>query len=435
MTVSLLLLYLTFAAAAPYKQVRSSKFLQKLLVPFSPFLKGPIASTPIMGWSSWCTETPGIPCYADYCSESEILDIAKFMSSSGLLELGYQWILLDDCWAGQQRATDGSITEDLKRFPSGMRNFTAQLHSMGFKLGLYTDVGPKTCRGGRLGSWPHYQQDANTFALDWQIDEVKMDWCGHPAGFTAQELYTNFSNALRATGRDVYFSICEWGLFEPWTWAPAIANSWRTGPDHIPVWNMSSGCTQTPGKCGGTANIIEQMAGLSRFTSPQHFNDPDYIEIEWYNFGSKEIETQISFWALTAAPFVFANDPRKTHVNSYMKNKALIAISQDPLVRAGDRRQVGFFGYETWSRQLVSNQWAVLMYNSQVHEVLGLKLYGSFYLNSTYLTGWSDTPGTTFLLHDVWRNADLGTMQQQQLFTTAKKLEPRESMLVLVMMQ
>ena len=65
---------------------------------------------------------------------------------------------------------------------------------------------------------------------------MQMDWCAHPGGYTQQELYTNFSNALKNTGRDMFFSICEWGLVEPWTWAPAISNLWRTGPDHIPVW-------------------------------------------------------------------------------------------------------------------------------------------------------------------------------------------------------
>ena len=61
------------------------------------------------------------------------------------------------------------------RFPSGMKNVTAALHSLGLKFGLYTDVGRTTCRGGRLGSWPHYADDAETFS-DWGIDWVKMDW-------------------------------------------------------------------------------------------------------------------------------------------------------------------------------------------------------------------------------------------------------------------
>jgi alpha-galactosidase len=97
------------------------------------------------------------------------------------------------------------------------------------KLGAYTDVGPKTCRGGRTGSWPHYQQDANTFAKWYEqqqisigflslstlntqreLDMVKMDWCNHPHPFTQQQLYTNMSRALNATGRPMLFNICGW---------------------------------------------------------------------------------------------------------------------------------------------------------------------------------------------------------------------------------
>ncbi len=133
-----------------------------------------LSPLPPMGWSSWCTESSVIPCLDDFCNEAEVLDVARHLNSSGLLALGYNHILLDDCWAGKNRTADGRIQEDRTRFPSGMKDLTRQLHSLGFKFGLYTDVGPKTCRGGRLGSWPHYQQDADTFALDWEIDWVKV---------------------------------------------------------------------------------------------------------------------------------------------------------------------------------------------------------------------------------------------------------------------
>lgn len=77
------------------------------------------------------------------------------------------------------------------------------------KLGAYTDVGPKTCRGGRLGSWPYYQNDANVFA-NWKLDMVKMDWCNHPHAFTQQQLYSNMSRALNQTGHPMLFNLCGW---------------------------------------------------------------------------------------------------------------------------------------------------------------------------------------------------------------------------------
>ena len=90
------------------------------------------------------------------------------MVKNGLLKLGYEYVLLDDCWAGQ-RSDNNSITADASRFPSGsLKPLADYLHSIGLKLGVYTDVGTKTCRGGRPGSWPYYQQDANTFA-EWGV--------------------------------------------------------------------------------------------------------------------------------------------------------------------------------------------------------------------------------------------------------------------------
>ena len=98
------------------------------------------------------------------------MEIANSMKQTGLFDLGFNYIFLDDCWAGKNRSADGSIQEDVARFPDGMRNFTKQIHDLGFKLSLYTDVGETTCRGGRLGSWPFYAKDAHTFAVDWVIE-------------------------------------------------------------------------------------------------------------------------------------------------------------------------------------------------------------------------------------------------------------------------
>ena len=75
-----------------------------------------ISDTPPMGWTSWCTDNRVIPCYDDFCNESEVLSIAKEMVSSGMVELGFEYILLDDCWASTNRTKNGRIQEDFTRF-------------------------------------------------------------------------------------------------------------------------------------------------------------------------------------------------------------------------------------------------------------------------------------------------------------------------------
>jgi alpha-galactosidase len=150
------------------------------------------------------------------------------MVQNKLPQLGYRWILLDDCWAATSRDANHSIQPDRTRFPSGMTALADYLHKFDLKLGLYTDVGNKTCKGGRTGSWDRYEQDALMFAK-WGIDYVKMDWCGHPGD--AKTLYTRMSRAINATGRQMAFGLCEWGLYNVWEWAGEIANLWRVGPD------------------------------------------------------------------------------------------------------------------------------------------------------------------------------------------------------------
>eukprot|EP01089_Gocevia_fonbrunei_P019293 TRINITY_DN6788_c0_g1_i1.p1 TRINITY_DN6788_c0_g1~~TRINITY_DN6788_c0_g1_i1.p1 ORF type:complete len:305 (-),score=17.32 TRINITY_DN6788_c0_g1_i1:447-1361(-) len=264
---------------------------------------------PPMGWTTWCTDNFIIPCFDDFCSATEIKSVADSMVKNGLLDLGYEYVLLDDCWAGPRDA-NGNVTADPTRFPLGMKELANYLHSIGLKLGLYTDAGPKTCRGGRPGSWPHYQQDAWTYA-NWGIDWVKMDWCNHPAGHTAPELYGMMRDALNATGHKIFFATCEWGLDEPWSWGMSTANSWRVGPDHLPLW-WTPETTQDPGQGQGTSNVIEHMAGLSRYAGPGGWNDPDFLMTGIWMGGMTEVDwrTEFSFWCLFAAPLVVASDVR-----------------------------------------------------------------------------------------------------------------------------
>jgi alpha-galactosidase len=88
-----------------------------------------------------------------------------------------------------------------------------------------------------------------------------MDWCDHPADYSAPELYTKMSKALNNTGRPMFFSICEWGLYDPWTWAPAIANSWRVGPDHLPLW-WTPPTEQDPGQVNITQKSLDSNVSL-----------------------------------------------------------------------------------------------------------------------------------------------------------------------------
>ena len=150
-------------------------------------------------------------------NEEIIRGVADKMVDTGLRDAGYIYLNLDDCWHGK-RDSLGFITADPVKFPSGIKALADYIHSKGLKIGIYSDAGRTTC-GGRPGSFGHVYQDALMYAK-WGIDYLKYDWCAtediNPVG-----AYNLMRDALRAAGRPVLFSMCEWGHSKPWTWALA----------------------------------------------------------------------------------------------------------------------------------------------------------------------------------------------------------------------
>ena len=182
---------------------------------------------PPMGWQTWCSVGE---CGEDHCFDGHIRAMADTLVDSGMKDLGYEWVVLDDCWH-PSRAANGTLVPFPRFFPNGMTPVIDYVHSKGLKFGLYTSVGDKTCHGGwSPGSYGHYEQDANTFA-SWGVDYVKIDYCG---GHDSVEGHKNMSRALNATGRPISYMLCR-GPYQQqkqWGYAPEIAQGWRATGDH-----------------------------------------------------------------------------------------------------------------------------------------------------------------------------------------------------------
>ena len=146
------------------------------LLPLAGAYDNGMARTPPMGWNSWCTDSLCNIAGKDPCSEHMVRSVADAMVSEGMLELGYNYVTLDDCWAARTRDADGRLQPDPDAFPSGMKALADYVHARGMLFGLYTCVGTVTCKGGRPGSYGHYEIDARTLA-GWGVDYVKMDRC------------------------------------------------------------------------------------------------------------------------------------------------------------------------------------------------------------------------------------------------------------------
>lgn len=134
-----------------------------------PYSNG-TALTPPMGWSSWNTFRQNI-------NDELILETAAAMKSSGLLEAGYQYINLDDCWQSSMRDKNGRLQGDLERFPDGIQRLISQVNQMGMKVGLYSSNGTLTCED-LPASLGREELDAQTIA-EWGCEFFKYDFCHH----------------------------------------------------------------------------------------------------------------------------------------------------------------------------------------------------------------------------------------------------------------
>jgi alpha-galactosidase len=253
----------------------------------------------------------------------------------------------------------------------------------------------------------------------WGVDYVKMDWCNHPGQYTAPELYQMMSDALNKTGRPILFSICEWGRYNPWEWAPAMSNMWRSGPDHLPLW-WSPDTGQDPGTAGGTSQIIQHFGGLSKYAGPGQWNDPDFLMPGYFWESDYDQVTEFSFWSLFAAPLIVATDIRTLSDKQVLLNKEVIDIDQDPLGIQGDIRVNNTDGGQIWTRTLSNNSWAAILYNSNL-------LYGTVTLTLNFtqslFPGWP-TSVTTASVRDVWKHTDHGVLKQY-----TANLSPHQSLM------
>jgi alpha-galactosidase len=312
-----------------------------------PRVENGLALTPPLGWNSWnkfgCNINEGI-----------IRQAAEAMVSSGMKDAGYRYIVIDDCWHGTRDA-HGDIQADPQRFPSGIGALAAYVHGLGLKFGIYSDAGTKTC-AGRPGSRGYEYQDARQYAA-WGVDYLKYDWC-NTGTQNAQAAYLTMSDALRASGRDIVFSLCEWGTSKPWLWAKGVGNLWRTTGDISDVWEGKRDHAL------GVLKILDLNAELYPYAGPGHWNDPDMLEVGNGGMSEDEYRAHFSMWAMLAAPLMAGNDLSNMDAatKKILLNKEVIAVDQDVLgTQAHRAAQTG--SADVWVRPLAGGGRAVALLN------------------------------------------------------------------------
>lgn len=183
--------------------------------------------TPPMGWNSWNN-------FGCSVTEADVKAAADAIVADGLLQIGYRYVNVDDCWQAPARDRKGRLSADPARFPSGIRALAQDVHARGLLFGIYATPGRFTCGElynhypGQLGSLGHEAADAQTFA-DWGVDYLKYDWCkADQDGVDRRTAFTNMRQALNQTGHPIALSIHDVPERPVPDWRPSVANLWRT---------------------------------------------------------------------------------------------------------------------------------------------------------------------------------------------------------------
>ena len=328
----------TSLQAEPYVRV-----VPRSTPPHRPLPPDGQALKPPMGWNSWNH-------FETRVDDATVRAIADALVSSGLRDAGYVYVNIDDGWQGE-RGDDGELHPN--RHFHDMAALAAYVHSKGLKFGIYSSPGPKTCAGYE-GSWGHEEQDARMYA-GWGVDYLKHDWCSGGLVWQLEEMgdaYAKMARALRATGRPVVYSLCQYGLFNVWEWgAAAGGHLWRTTGDIGNSW-------------GSLSQIAFSQDELTPYAGPGHWNDPDMLEVGNGGLNIEESRSHMALWAMLSAPLLLGNDLRKATPETLgvLGNREVIAIDQDSLGKPA-RRVARTGQVELWVRSLSGGDWAVAAFN------------------------------------------------------------------------
>jgi len=326
------------------------------------------AATPPMGWNPWNA-------FRTEVTQDKILSVAETIKRNGMQAAGYQYINIDDGWWLQRRA-DGGIQIRTTMFPMAkvedgvpsLRPWTDHLHRMGFKAGLYTDVGRNACSQAHDAHSPNLPvgtiaqreiglegfeaSDLATMFGEWGFDYIKVDACGladFGAGSKAQDsgsyrqarplivradaartdadkvetAYERVGRLLAAANPDDDFvlSICPWGEAGVGNWGGRHGNLWRTSPDIEPTWKSM-------------LHNFDTAARRELYAGPGRWNDPDMLAVGLGEFGAAhptEARTHFSMWTILAAPLLVGFDLNHATPEqvALLSNREAIAINQD----------------------------------------------------------------------------------------------------------
>lgn len=409
-----------------YNVLLSDGTKAKVSLTVSSFLQSP---TPGMVWVSWNW-------FQDKINATNLTETAEGLKAKGLLEAGYDTIVIDDAWG--TGSSPANLTYNTSKFPD-MKSFVAGVNNLGVKVGIYSDAAGSTCGGYQPGSINVEAQHVAMFD-SWGIDFLKYDFCGGNNAFKSYKAMGDAIAELNAQRKGqpgatpFVFNACEWGSNAPWTWgAEAGTSMWRATQDAREDW---VGTHQFPGVLAGT----DEVRDLWMYAGVNRFNDLDMMCIGLHGKGGpsnhidghgnggqlsewlsgEKARTQMSLWSMFASPLSLSCDVRLNPSNpnnagagydplegedlEILTNKDIIAISQDPLGQQAEYLPLlgsngpdrATSGQDVYVKDLANGDIALAIVNRSASATADSKTikFADIYLSA----------GTKYYVKDIWGN-------------------------------
>ncbi len=380
-------------------------FIAVVLAGFSTALNNGVGKLPKLGYDTFNA-------FACSYNQTSVLAQAQAMVNHGLVEAGYNSMILDDCYALKNRSSNGSMIADLSKWPSGMKNFTDTIKSMGISASAYSDSGYETC-AGYPGSWGHEVQDLLTWT-EWGFDYLKYDNCFIPFDNVTMEnelgRYQRMADAITTVSQTTNstpfeLSLCEWGWQQPWIWGRTLSQSWRIDGDIKPYWSA-------------IASIIDQASFNYWSTDFYGRNDMDIMEVGNTGQGTppgnltfEESKSHFTAWALLKSPLIIGTDLSNATAETIeiLGNKNLIKINQDPNVGASiSPFRWGINPDYVSNSSYPAQYWSGNSSYGVVFMILNtLDTPSEMFFNLT--ESWAIRAGRQYSVYDMWSHTENGT--------------------------
>ena len=202
------------------------------------------------------------------------------------------------------------------------------------------------------------------------------------------------AEALSKSGRNIVLGICEWGQRNCEEWCEEVGGSlWRTSYDVRDMWKDIV-------KQGGMGilDIVNVTAPLAKDVRHGQWPDMDMLVVGLNGKGGPssdlggvgcnytEYQTQMSMWCMMSSVLALSNDLRQLSPEDkrILLNKEMIAIDQDPLGKAAERK-VNEKDYQIFVRPLADGSHAVAILNSSDKPIQVLADFKQLGLNGKYL--------------------------------------------------